>query len=171
MLTPCVLTTLANSTPNDDDVEPDPGKTPLLFAAAVVGAAPSPVAKLSRFVVPNQLIPRSRPAFRSTSRMCTFSITCCEGETFIASITGASGERPFATSTARAAATESVASPLRTTSPLALVTLMSLPPVLAAILLCSELVSGATSRSMTETRCRCWSNTEMFVAPTFFPWT
>jgi hypothetical protein len=105
--------------------------------------------------VPNQLMPRSRPALRSTSRMWTFSITCCEGETFIASMTGASGDRPFATSTARAAAKASVAWPLRTTSPLALVTLMSLPPVLAAILFCNALVSGATSRSTTETKCRC----------------
>ncbi len=154
MLTPCVLTTLASNTPKDDSVEPDPGKTPLLFAA-VVGAPPSPVAKPTLLLLPNQLMPRSRPALRSTSRMRTFSMTCCEGATFIALMTGASCERPFATSTARAAATASVASPLRTTSPFALVTLMSLPPVEAAILLCSELVSGATSRSMTDTRWRC----------------
>jgi hypothetical protein len=170
MLTPWVLTTFASNVPNDVAVEPDPGKTPLLFVAVVV-SAPSPVAKLTFLVWPNQLMPRSRPALRSTSRMRTFSITCCEGETFIASMTGASGERPVATSTARAADRASVASPLRTTSPFALVTLMSLPPVLAAILVCSALVSGAISRSMTDTRRRSRSNTEMFVAPTFFPWT
>ena len=85
--------------------------------------------KSPRRPLPNQLMPdRARHCGR-TSRMRTFSITCCEGETFIASMTGASGERPFATSTARAAAKASVASPLRTTSPFALVTLMSLPPV------------------------------------------
>jgi hypothetical protein len=107
MLTPCVLTTLASSTPNDDAVEPAPGKTPLLFAAAV-GSAPSPATKLPLFVLPAQLTPRSRPALRSTSRMRTFSMTCCEGETFIALTTGASGERPFATSTARAGAKPSL---------------------------------------------------------------
>ena len=77
MLTPCVLTTLASKTPNDDAVEPSPGNTPLLFAA-VVGTAPRPVAKLVLFVLPAQLTPRSRPALRSTSRMRTFSMTCCE---------------------------------------------------------------------------------------------
>ena len=154
MLTPCVLTTLASSTPNDDAVEPAPGNTPLLLSA-VVGCEPRPVAKLTLFVLPNQLMPRSRPALRSTSRMRTFSMTCCEGETFIALTTCASGDRPFATSTARAAARPSLASPLRTISPFALVTLMSLPPVLAAILFCSDVVSGVTSRSITDTRRRC----------------
>ena len=154
MLTPCVFTTFASSTPNDEAVEPAPGNTPLLFVA-LVGCEPSPVAKLTLFVLPNQLIPRSRPALRSTSRMRTFSMTCWEGETFIALTTGASGERPFATSTARAAANPSLASPLKTISPLALVTLMSLPPVLAAILFCKDVVSGVTSRSITDTRRRC----------------
>src|ERR1700733_7164324 len=61
MLTPCVLTTLASNTPKDDSVEPDPGKTPLLFAA-VVWAAPSPVAKLTLWLVPNQLGSTALPA-------------------------------------------------------------------------------------------------------------
>src|ERR1700735_4953073 len=108
MLTPCVLTTLASRTPNDDAVEPAPGNTPLLLAVSVADAEPIPVAKLTLLVLPNQLMPRSRPALRSTSRMRTFSMTCCEGETFIALTTGASGERPFATSTARAAAKPSL---------------------------------------------------------------
>ena len=65
MLTPCVLTTLASNTPNDDAVDPDPGNTPLLFAA-VVGNAPSPVAKLRLLVLPNQLMPSSSfPKFES----------------------------------------------------------------------------------------------------------
>ena len=82
-------------------------------------------------------------------------MTCCDGETFIALTTCASGDRPFATSTARAAAKPSLASPLKTISPFALVTLMSRPPVLAAILLCNDVVSGVTSRSITDTRRRC----------------
>src|SRR4029077_5370567 len=68
MLTPCVFTTWASSTPNDDAVEPAPGNTPLLLVA-VVGREPRPVAKLTLFVLPNQLMPRSRPALRSTSRI------------------------------------------------------------------------------------------------------
>src|SRR6202041_3976023 len=112
-------TTWASSTPNDDAVDPAPGNTPLLLVA-VVGCEPRPVAKVTLFVLPNQLMPRSRPALRSTSRIRTFSMTCCEGETFIALTTGASGESPFATSTARAAANPSLASPLKTISPLGL---------------------------------------------------
>ena len=121
---------------------------------------------------PKKFTPRSRPALRSTSRKRTFSNTCCEGATVIALMTGVSfPARVEATSTARVAATASLAWPLSTTWPFALPTLMSRAPVLAMILLCSEAVSGVTSRSTTATRRLFSSKTEMFVVPICFPWT
>ena len=61
---------------------------------AVAPGVPNPVNPTPYLFPPNQLTPRSRPALRSTSRKRTFSITCCDGATFIASMTGARRE-PF----------------------------------------------------------------------------
>jgi hypothetical protein len=65
-------------------------------AVAEFERAPNPVTPSPFLLPPNQFTPRSRPALRSTSRMRTFSITCCDGEIFIALMTGAFGERPLA---------------------------------------------------------------------------
>ena len=138
---------------------------------SVTAAAPKPVCPAPYLFPPNQLIPKSRPTVRSASRKRTFSITCCEGATFMASMTGVFGERPLATSTARAAETASLASPLSTTSPFALATLMLRAPVVAKILLCTDAASSATSRSTTAISRFSMSNTEMLVVPTFLPWT
>ena len=141
------------------------------------GAQTRSITELNQYLFPpNQFTPSWRPAVRSTSRKRTFSITCWVGATRMALMTVVSpaasfGVRDFATSTARAAETASLASPLSTTWPLALLTLIFPDPVLAAIFPCSAAASSDTSRSTTATRRLSALNTEIFVVPTFLPCT
>ena len=130
---------------------PRRGKTPLLMGAADAASslgrvrgpvdgcwrrrllfaefdmAPNPETPIPFLFPAKKFTPRSRPAVRSTSRKRTFSITCWEGATFIALMTGESFPRYYACgdfNRARRRATASLASPLSTTCPFALETLM-----------------------------------------------
>ena len=71
---------------------------------------PVPKPRFPALFAPIQFTPISRLALRATSRNRTLSITCCDGATFIAFTMLPSGTMVLATSTARSAATELLAS-------------------------------------------------------------
>ena len=105
---PWVLITCASNAPNGWVADAAPGKTPLPMAPPMLVAAlvplavdvetllvaefemaPSPEKPIPFLFPPNQFTPRSRCAVRSTSRKRTFSMTCWEAATLMASMTGA----------------------------------------------------------------------------------
>ena len=135
MLAP-LLTRLASAVPNGAEVVPareptalsagtpapvvaaePPALTPLREGRGACAADPISVTtpRVPLLLKTNQFTPSALPASRLASRKRTLSITCCEGDTFMALTTGESGDKPLATDTARSAETASVASPLRTT--------------------------------------------------------